>query len=113
MERMAYRLSIREGQVVARKEMGEERLLQEGVRELYEYLDLGGRLVGTFVLLHEDGVDQILDSGDIYKLDGEKFVLEYPEFMESGKMHILWDDELDEALESNEIREKAVPVLIL
>lgn len=112
MERMAYRLSIRDGQVVAQKEMGEERLLQEGVRELYEYLDLGGRLVGTFVLLHEDVV-QILDSGDIYKLDGEKFVLEYPEFMESGKMHILWDDELDEALESNEIREKAVPVLIL
>ena len=39
--------------------------------------------------------------------------MEYPQFMESGKMYIVWDDELDEVYEDDTKRGKAVPVVLL
>lgn len=109
----AYRMGIMGGQVVAQKEMEEDQLLAKGAKEIDVYLDLEGRYVGAFVLLHEDGTEQVLDSGTLYILDDDIFVLEYPEFMESGKMHIIWEDELDAAYETNTVKEKAVKVTLL
>ena len=86
MMKRAYRMSIMDGQVVAQKVMEEDQLLERGAQELDEYLELEGRYVGVFVLLHEDGVAQFLDSGTLYTVDGELFVMEYPQFMESGMM---------------------------
>ena len=71
MMKRAYRMSIMDGQVVAQKVMEEDQLLERGAQELDEYLELEGRYVGVFVLLHEDGVAQYLDSGTLYTLDGE------------------------------------------
>ena len=113
MMKRAYRMSIMDGQVVAQKVMEEDQLLERGAQELDEYLELEGRYVGVFVLLHEDGVAQYLDSGTLYTLDGEIFVMEYPQFMESGKMYIVWDDELDEVYEDDTKSGKAVPVVLL